>query len=74
MHRIDKKSGLKSAFTLVEIILVVGIIVILATALFMGVTDLINTTNAADAAVVGSSQKLENDIELNETKLSEYNF
>ena len=74
MHRIGKRSGLKRAFTLVEMVLVVGIIVILATALFMGVTDLMNTANAADDAVAQGSQKLENNIELSEDQLENYSF
>ena len=74
MRRLSKEFGSKRAFTLVEIVLVLGIIVILAAALFMGVTDLINTASAADDAIARGSSQLDRQITDSEQKLADYKF
>ena len=72
MHKLNKKS--KRAFTLLEMVLVVAIIVILAAALIGNVFDILNTGHRADNAVKEGSERLENSINESEQKLSEYGF
>jgi len=74
MRRLSKKYSSRRAFTLVEIVLVVGIIVILAASLFMGVTDLMNTASDADEAVARGSSQLDRHITDSEQKLADYKF
>lgn len=74
MRRLSKTSSSKRAFTLVEIVLVLGIIVILAAALFMGVTDLMNTASNANDAVARGSSQLERNVTDSEQALANYKF
>jgi len=74
MRRIGKVKCSCHAFTLVEIVLVIGIIVILAATVFMGIIDLMNTASNADNAVASGSIKLEENIRADENKLREYSF
>ena len=74
MRRINKKFGSKYAYTLVEIVLVIGIIVILAATVFMGITSLMNTASNADNAVASGSDQLERNIQNKEDQLAEYSF
>lgn len=74
MRKISKRFGSKHAFTLVEIVLVIGIIVILAATVFMGITDLMNTASNADSAVTSGSDQLESNIRNKEAELSRYDF
>ena len=74
MRRLSKEYSSKRAFTLVEIVLVLGIMVILAAALFMGITDLINTASNADAAIARGSSQLDRQITDSEQKLADYKF
>lgn len=74
MRRLSKEFGSKRAFTLVEIVLVLGIIVILAAALFMGITDLMQTASDADDAVARGSSQLDRQITDSEQKLADYKF
>ena len=52
MHRIDKNS--KRGFTLIEVIMVVGLIIVLASVLFLAVGDIMNRANSANASVEAS--------------------
>ncbi len=74
MRRLSKEFSSKRAFTLVEIVLVLGIIVILAAALFMGITDMIQTASDADDAVARGSSQLDRQITDSEQKLADYKF
>ena len=62
------------AFTLLEMVIVVGIIVILAAALLTSVTDILDTGNKADSAVIEGAERIEQNINDSERKLSEYGF
>ena len=86
MCRICKRHNARG-FTLVEIILVVAVIIILATALMTGVGDWINKANAANAdapaisssvtvneAVIQQSAEVEQQINDSENMLADYNF
>lgn len=74
MIRISKKHNSKFGFTLVEMVLVIAIIVILATALATNINDVINTGNKAEKAVADASDNLENNINDSERALSAYGF
>lgn len=74
MHKLSKEFSSKRAFTLVEIVLVLGIIVILAAALFMGITDLMQTASDADDAIARGSSQLDRQITDSEQKLADYKF
>ena len=74
MRKINKDCKSKRAFTLVEIVLVVGIIVILASALLLNVTDILNTTKNANNAVADASDELGQRIDDSEKQLSQYHF
>ena len=52
----------KKAFTFTEIVLVVAIIVILASAMLVGVNDYLNTANKAQSNVDASVEALSNTI------------
>ena len=74
MSRICKRHGSKGAFTLVELVLVVAIILILASALMLGVNDWIQLTNAANESVADESNALSQRVQEDEASLSSYNF
>ncbi len=74
MRRLSKEYSSKRAFTLVEIVLVLGIIVILAAALFMGISDMIQTASDADDAIARGSSQLDRQITDSEQKLASYKF
>ena len=74
MKRSSKKHGSKKAFTLVEMLIVIFIIVILASVLGVGATKLINTARAADSAVAESSRINSLQRFNSETLLAHYNF
>ncbi len=74
MRRLSKEISSKRAFTLVEIVLVLGIIVILAAALFMGISDMIQTASDADDAIARGSSQLDRQITDSEQKLASYKF
>ena len=73
MCRICKRHNARG-FTLVEIILVVAVIIILATALMTGVSDWIDKANAANEAVIEQSAEVEQQINDSENMLSGYHF
>lgn len=74
MHRISKKYVIKGGFTLTEMVLVVAIILILASVLFVGIRDLIDTANRSDDAVRISSSELRAQVDAGEASLRKYNF
>ncbi|MCR5328577.1 MAG: type II secretion system GspH family protein [Saccharofermentans sp.] len=74
MHRISKKKVIKGGFTLTEMVLVVAIILILASALFAGISDIINTTNRSGDAVRLSSSELRAQVDEGEASLRKYSF
>ena len=73
MYRISKRHNAKG-FTLVEIILVVAVILILATALMTGVSDWITKANAANEAVIAQGEEVERQINDSENMLAGYDF
>ena len=72
MHKLNKKS--KKAFTLLEMVIVVAIIVILAAVLIGNIFDVLNAGDRADNAVKEGAARLENSINESEQKLSEFGF
>ena len=74
MIRKYKKSNIRIGFTLVEMVIVIGIIVILAAALLTNVNEILDTGNRANKAVADASDKMGANINDSERKLSEYYF
>lgn len=74
MRRVYKRHISKGAFSLLEMIIVVAIIVILASALSIGVAGLIRTAKNSDDAVASSSKALVAEINDSEGMLGKYNF
>jgi type II secretory pathway pseudopilin PulG len=74
MRRISKLSRNFRGFTLVEMLLVVGIIIILAGAVALGVSDVLNPAKKAQSSV--SAQKIAQAASINqsENKLAGYGF
>lgn len=64
----------KKAFTFTEIVLVVAIIVILASAMLVGVNDYLNTANKAQSNVDASVEALSNTITDKENDLKNKGF
>lgn len=73
MYKISKRHNAKG-FTLVEMILVVAVIIILATALMTGVSDWIDKANAANQAVIDQGAAVEQQINDSENMLANYSF
>ncbi|MCR4688642.1 MAG: prepilin-type N-terminal cleavage/methylation domain-containing protein [Saccharofermentans sp.] len=71
MKKINKN---KHGFTLTEMILVVAIIIILASAIGIGVADIINAGKRADAQVNKQASTLRANINNSEAKLTYYGF
>ena len=74
MRKINKDYKSKRAFTLLEMIIVVAIIVILASVLIFNVNEIINAANDADDAVADASDKLVARIDASESILRKYSF
>ncbi len=74
MRKIDKDYKSKRAFTLLEMVIVIGIIVILATVLIYNINDIINAADAADQGVADASNQLGQAIDDSERQLSQYHF
>ena len=74
MRKINKDCNSKRAFTLLEMVIVIGIIVILATVLIYNINDIINAADAADQGVADASNQLGQAIDDSERQLSQYHF
>ena len=74
MRRLYKNNGSKRAFTLTEMIIVIGIIVLIASVVGVGIADIIKAAKKSDSAVNASASDLKNQINSNEAKLASYNF
>ena len=74
MRRVYKKSSSKRGFSLTEVIIVVGIIVIIAAVVGVGIFDILNTARDSDDAVKASSEQLKQQINDGEASLAKYNF
>ncbi len=74
MRRINKSCISKEAFTLLEIVLVVAIIVILASAFLTGVQGYIDKTNYSKNKIDESAQAVDQSVHASEEKLSNYGF
>ena len=74
MRRLCKENNSKHGFTLTEMIIVVGIIVIIASVVGVGVADLIKTSNKSNDAVADSANSVRSNIHASELMLSKYNF
>lgn len=74
MRKINKDYKSKRAFTLLEMVIVIAIIVILASVLIFNINDIMNAANNADDAVADASDKLEERINDSEKLLSQYHF
>ena len=74
MRRICKQSKNIRGFTLVEMLLVVGIIVILAGAVALGVNDVLNPAKKAQSSVRAKTAAQSKEIHSSEQKLKGYGF
>ena len=74
MRRLYKNNGSKRAFTITEMIIVIGIIVLIASVVGVGIADIIKAAKKSDSAVNASASDLKNQINSNEAKLASYNF
>ena len=74
MRRLYKSNGSKRAFSLTEMIIVIGIIVIIASVVGVGIADIIKSAKKSNSAVAASSDELKNQINSNEAKLASYYF
>lgn len=74
MRRTCKTRVSKGAFTLLEMVLVIAIIVILASALMLGVTGYIEGTKKAKNMVDDSAQDVSAQAHASEVKLAGYSF
>ena len=64
----------KKGFSFTEIVLVVAIIVILASAMLVGVNDYLNTANKAESNVTASVEDLSDNITAKENDLKNKGF
>lgn len=74
MRRSCKRRVSKRAFTLLEMVMVIAIIVILASALLFGVSGYIQGTNNAKNDVDAQAQALEDNVHASEQQLADYGF
>ena len=74
MRRLSKMNNSKGGFSLTEMIIVVGIIVIIASVVGFGAADMIRRANQADENVAGQSDELKTSINDSESILAKYNF
>ncbi|MBE7069235.1 MAG: type II secretion system protein [Ruminococcaceae bacterium] len=74
MRRICKQSRNIRGFSLVEVLLVVGIIVILAGAVALGVNDVLNPAKKAQSSVAADKITQSKLIHSSESKLRGYGF
>ena len=74
MRKINKDYKSKRAFTLLEMVIVIAIIVILASVLIFNINKIINSANDADDAVAEASDKLGARIDASESVLKKYSF
>ena len=74
MRKINKEYRSKKAFTLLEMVIVIAIIVILASVLIYNINDIINATNYAYDSVAEASDQLGQRIDDSEKQLSQYYF
>ena len=71
MHRFNKS---KRGFTLIEVILVIGMIVILVSVLYIAVSDIIQRANSASNSAEASRTALTNARNVSEAQLGGYHF
>ena len=74
MQRLSKKNNSKRAFTLTEMVIVIGIIVIIASVVGFGVADIMKNAKKSNEAVANSSDDLKQSINDSEALLAKYNF
>ena len=74
MRRLYKTKSSKRAFTLTEMVIVIGIIVIIASVVGVGVADILKNAKKYNSAVNSSSDELKSQINSNEAKLASFNF
>ena len=74
MHRITKFKNSKCGFTLTEMVIIIGIIVILASAVGAGIADTLKNAKKSKAAVEDSCAQLKQRIDDSESILRKYNF
>ena len=74
MRRLCKRNNSKYGFTLTEMVIVVGIIIILAAVVGVGVGDIVRTTRKSNDAVNESANSIRTNIHQSELLLSQYNF
>ena len=74
MRRLSKSKKNFRGFTLVEMLLVVGIIIILAGAIALGVNDVLNPAKKAQSSVKAQAANASQSFLLSEQKLAGYGF
>ena len=74
MRRISKQTKSMRGFSLVEMLIVIGIIIILAGALALGVNDVLNPAKKARNSVSIRAAQESQSIHQSEQKLANYGF
>lgn len=74
MRRLSKSKKNFRGFSLVEMLIVVGIIVILAGAIALGVSDVMDPAKKAQSSVKAEATKVSVSISLSESCLAGYGF
>ncbi len=74
MRRLSKSKKNFRGFSLVEMLIVVGIIIILAGAIALGVNDVMNPAKRAQSSVKAEANKVSNSVSLSESVLAGYGF
>ena len=74
MRKINKDYTSKRAFTLLEVVIVIAIIVILASVLIYNINDIMDAANHANEEVAAGSDSLKQSIDASEKLLSQYHF
>ena len=74
MRRLSKSKKNFRGFSLVEMLIVVGIIMILAGVIALGVNDVMNPAKRAQSSVKAEANKVSNSVSLSESVLAGYGF
>ena len=74
MRRLSKSKKNFRGFTLIEMLIVVGIIIILAGAVALGVSDVMDPAKKAKNSVKNEAENVSNSVLQSEQKLANYGF
>ena len=74
MRRLSKSKKNFRGLSLVEMLIVVGIVIILAGAIALGLSDVMNPAKNAQSSVKAEAKKVSDSISLSEQNLAGYGF